>query len=119
MSKTLYDIMDSWTMTWDRESIELTLKYVSAPFYKHKLIFFLLEELWDLLECIDDPLEFMTDERKIKQLENLLSHEEIELAAKSVQIQVVESPEFKIIVQNVDDLISQYPLWFEPYETEK
>jgi hypothetical protein len=116
MSKTLYDIMDSWTMIWDRGSIELTLQYVSAPFYEKKLIFFLLEEIWNMLEFTDDPLEFMTEERKIKQLENLLSNEEIELAAKSVQIEVIEFPEFKIIVQNTDDIISRYPLWFKPWD---
>ena len=73
MIKTLYDLIDAWTVTWDRGTIEITLEQVSAPFYKHKLVFFLIEKIWDALEFIDDPLEFMTEERKIQQIENILS----------------------------------------------
>ena len=116
MSKTLYDIIDSWTMKWDRASIEITLNQVSDPFYKRKLVFFLLEEIWDALEFIDDPLEFMTEERKIKEIENILSSARNERAAKFVKIDIDESPELKITVLNAEEIIAQNPGWFEPWE---
>lgn len=116
MSKTLYDIIDAWTMNWDRGSIEITLEQVAAPFYEHKLVFFLLEEIWDALEFIDDPLEFMTEERKIKQIENILSNERNERAAKFVKIEVVESPSLRITVLNAEETIQQNPGWFTPWE---
>ncbi|MHA1137659.1 MAG: hypothetical protein ACTSSE_14345 [Candidatus Thorarchaeota archaeon] len=116
MSKTLYDIIDSWTMIWDRASIEITLSQVSKHFYKHKRVFFLLEEIWDALEFIDDPLEFMTEERKIKQIENLLSSQRNERAAKFVKVEVVESPRLEITVLNAEETIAQNPGWFEPWE---
>jgi len=33
--------------------IDSVLEQVAAPFYKLKLVFFLLEEIWDALEFID------------------------------------------------------------------
>ncbi len=116
MPKTLYDIIDSWTMNWDRSSIEITLEQVSAPFYKRKLVFFLLEEIWNALEFIDDPLEFMTEERKIKEIENILSSARNERAAKLVKLDIVESPELKITVLNYEEIIAKNPGWFEPWE---
>ena len=116
MSKTLYDIIDSWTMNWDRGFIEMTLDQVSSPFYERKLVFFLLEEIWDALEFIDDPLEFMTEERKIKQIENILSIERNEQAAKFVKIEVVESPQLEISVLNVEETIAEHPGWFDSLE---
>ena len=116
MPKTLYDIIDSWTMNWDRSSIEITLEQVSAPFYKRKLVFFLLEEIWNALEFIDDPLEFMTEERKIKEIENILSSARNERAAKFVKVEIVESPKLKIAVLNAEETITKNPGWFKPWE---
>jgi hypothetical protein len=116
MTTTLYDIIDSWTMNWDRAIVELTLTQVSAPFYEHKLVFFLLEEIWDALELIDDPLEFMTDQRAIKLIENILSSERIERAAKSMKIEISESPRLKITVLNAEETIANNPGWFSPWE---
>ncbi|TFG29148.1 hypothetical protein EU528_10085 [Candidatus Thorarchaeota archaeon] len=116
MSKTLYDIIDSWTINWDRVSIEITMKQVSDSFNKYKLVFFLLEEIWDALEFIDDPLEFMTEERKIKQIETILSSGMNERAAKYVQLEVTETPELKIAVLNAEETIAEHPSWFEPWE---
>ena len=116
MTTTLYDIIDTWTMKWDRGVIESVLKQVAAPFYKFKLSFFLLEEIWDALEFIDDPLEFMTEKRKIQQIENLLGYGKIERAAKFVKLEVVESPELKITVLNAEETIAKNPGWFEPWE---
>lgn len=116
MTKTLYDIIDSWTMNWNRGDIETTLKQVSAPFYKRKLVFYLLEEIWDTLEFIDDPLEFMTDERKIQQIEKILSDEQNERAAKFVKLEIVESPKLKITVLNSEEAIKQHPSWFEEWD---
>ncbi len=110
--------MDRWTLDpWDRGIIETTLNQVSAPFYKRRLVFFLLEEIWDVLEIIDDPFEFMTDARKVKHIEMLLSDELFERAAKSIQLEVAESPELKITVLNVDEVIGQHPSWFEKDES--
>ena len=116
MIKTLYDLIDAWTVTWDRGTIEITLEQVSAPFYKHKLVFFLIEKIWDALEFIDDPLEFMTEERKIQQIENILSYERNERAAKFVQVEVAESPGLKITILNADETIAKHPGWFSPWE---
>ena len=116
MSKTLYDIIDSWTMKWDRGIIEITLNQVSESFNKRKLVFFLLEEIWDALELIDDPQEFMTEERKIKQIERILSSARNERAAKLVEVEVVESPRFGVTVLNAEEVIAKNPGWFEPWE---
>ena len=116
MTTTLYDIIDSWTMKWDRAIIEITLNQVAAPFYERKLVFFLLEEIWDALELIDDPLEFMTETRKIKQIENILGDDFNERAAKFVRVKVVKSPRFEITVLNAEETIAQHPDWFEPWE---
>lgn len=116
MSKTLYDIIDSWTMNWNRGSIETTLKQVAAPFYQRKLVFFLLEEIYDILEFIDDPLEFMTDERKIQQIEKLLGDTRIERAAKFVKLEIFESPELKITVLNAEEAIAQHRSWFSVWD---
>ncbi len=116
MKKTLYDVIDSWTLKWDRGLIEITMNQVAEVFYKHKCIFYLLEEIWDILELIDDPLEFMTQERMIVQFERLLSDEQNELAAKSVQLELTEPPRFTINVLNAKELITSHPEWFEPYE---
>lgn len=112
MTTTLYDIIDTWTMKWDRGLIDSVLEQVAAPFYKLKLVFFLLEEIWDVLEFIDDPLEFMTETRKIQQIENLLGYGKIERAAKFVKLELVESPELKITVLNAEDAITKHPSWF-------
>ncbi|TFH05192.1 MAG: hypothetical protein E4H14_13245 [Candidatus Thorarchaeota archaeon] len=116
MSMTFYDLIDSWTMNWNRGTIEITLEQVSAPFYKRKLIFFLIEEIWNALEFIDDPLEFMTEERKINQIEKILSSERNERAAKFVKLEVIESPELMISVLNAEETIAKHPGWFEPWE---
>lgn len=113
---TLFDLIDRWTMKWNRVLIETTLNQVAAPFYKRKLVFFLLEEFWDTLELIDDPQEFMTEERKISHIEHLLSKERNERAAKTVMLEVIESPDFKITVLNVDEIVSQHPAWFNKYD---
>jgi hypothetical protein len=116
MPTTLYDLIDTWTMKWDRAVVEITLNQVSAPFYKHKVVFFLLEEIWDILEIIDDPLEFMTEARKIQQIEKFLSSELNERAAKFVKVEVTESPRLEISVLNAEETIAQHPSWFEPWE---
>ncbi len=116
MMKTLYDIIDTWTMNWNRGAIETTLQQVAAPFNERKLVFFLLEEIWNVLEIIDDPLEFMTEERKIQQVENILGGRRNERAAKAVQLEIIESPELKILVLNADDVIRENPSWFEDWD---
>ena len=112
MTTTLYDIIDKLTLKWDRGLIESILKQVSTPFYEHKLVFFLLEEIWDMLEFIDDPMEFMTEDRKIEQIEKLLGVSRIERAAKSVELEIVETPELKIKILNAEEVITKHPGWF-------
>jgi hypothetical protein len=114
--KTLFDVIDRWTMKWDRGLVETTLSQVAAPFYKRKLVFFLLEEFWDALELIDNPLEFMTEERKIAHVEQFLSKERNERAARAIILDIIESPEFRVTVMNVDEVVSQHPGWFEKYD---
>ncbi len=112
MTTTLYDIIDKLTLKWDRGLIESILKQVSTPFYEHKLVFFLLEEIWDMLEFIDDPMEFMTEDRKIEQIEKILGVSRIERAAKSVELEIVETPELKIKILNAEEVIAKHPGWF-------
>lgn len=114
--KTLYDIIDTWTLNWNRGAIETTLQQIAATFIERKLVFFLLEEIWDTLEFIDDPLEFMTDERKIQQIERILSDEQNERAAKFLKIEIIESPDLKITVLNSEEAIKQHPSWFKEWD---
>jgi len=116
MILSLYDIIDKWTTDWNRPSIETILDQVSTQFYEHKFVFFLLEKIWDALELIDDPLEFMTEERKVRQIENILSSERNERAAKFVKLEVVEYPRLKITILNADETIAKHPSWFAPLE---
>ena len=116
MIKSLFDIIDGWTLIFDRASMEITLNMVSKSFYKRKVKFTLLEDLWDLLEMMDDPLEFMTDIRMSNLIEKLLHNEDWADVAKFVQIDFVGLPEPKIEVLNVEDTISQFPDWFEDYD---
>jgi len=116
MILSFYDVIDKWTTDWNRPSIEIILDQVSTQFYEHKFLFFLLEKIWDALELIDDPLEFMTEERKVQQIENILSNERNERAAKFVKIEIVESPELQITILNTEETIAQHPGWFEPLE---
>jgi len=116
MILSLYDVIDKWTTDWNRPSIETILDQVSTQFYEHKFVFFLFEKIWDALELIDDPLEFMTEERKVRQIENILSSERNERAAKFVKLEVVEYPRLKITILNADETIAKHPGWFAPLE---
>ncbi|MFX1605164.1 MAG: hypothetical protein ACFFDD_04600 [Promethearchaeota archaeon] len=89
---------------------------VSKPFYERKVKFILLEDLWDLLEMEDDPLEFMTDMRMSHLIEKLLRDEERGKVARFVQIEISDSPGYNVQVLNCDETIAQFPEWFEEYE---
>jgi hypothetical protein len=78
MKKTFFDILDGWTLIFDRGAVEIILNEISQSFYKKKVVFQLLEDLWNLLEQYDDPTEFMTDERLSFLIEKLLRKEENE-----------------------------------------
>jgi hypothetical protein len=115
---TLYDLIDKWTIEpWNQGFIDQVLYQVAAPFYDRRLIFFLLEEIWDLIEIIEDPLEFMTDAVKIKHMETLLDDDLIVRAAKAIKVNVDESSEFTITVLNADEVIEEHPDWFEKDES--
>ncbi len=115
MRKTLFDILDSWTLIFDRAAVEITINAISSVFYKRKVTFLLLEDIWDLLEMMDDPFEFMTDERMAYLLEKLLRDEEKQRVAKFVQLEICGPPESKIDVLNANETITQFPTWFEDY----
>ena len=86
MTKTLFDILDSWTLIFDRGFAEITLNEVSSAFYEKKVVFRLIEDLWDIMERYDDPLEFMTEGRMMSLIEKLLRDEENERIAKFVEL---------------------------------
>jgi hypothetical protein len=115
-TRSLFDIIDSWTLFFDRGKYEITLNAISDSFYKRKVTFLLLENLWDLLEMMDDPLEFMTDDRMMHLIEKLLRDEERERVAKFVQVEISGPPEHKIEVLNTDETIAQFPSWFKEYD---
>ncbi|MHA1963848.1 MAG: hypothetical protein ACXACG_06430 [Candidatus Thorarchaeota archaeon] len=115
-ARTLFEILDSWTLIWDRPTIDLTLNELATPFYDRKVTFMLIDKLWDMLELIDDPLEFMTEERKRYQIEQVLREKRVEQVANFVQIEISGSSEPKISVLNADETIAQFPSWFEKYE---
>jgi hypothetical protein len=96
--------------------MEITLNEVSKQFYERKVKFMLLEDLWDLLEMMDDPLEFMTDIRMSALIEKQLRDEVKEKVAKFVQIEFSGPSEVKFEVLNVDETITQFPEWFEDYD---
>ena len=116
MKKSLFDIIDGWTLIFDRAEMEITLNDVSAPFNEKKVKFLLLEDLWDLLEMMDDPLEFMTDMRMSHLIEKLLRDEGREKVARYVQIAVSDSPSFTLEVLNCDETIAEFSEWFEEFE---
>lgn len=95
--------------------MEITLNEVSKPFYKRKVKFILLEDLWDLLEMMDDPHEFMTDIRMSALIEKVLRDEAKERVAKFVQIEFSGPPEAKFEVLNTEETIAKFPDWFEDY----
>ena len=114
--KTLYDVIDRWTLEpWDRASIELVLSQVAQSFYARQKILLLIEEIWDVLELIDSPHEYMTEERKKQQFEFLLHDQSIEQCAKAIQLDIDETPAFQVSVINVDDVIQNHPECFDEY----
>ena len=116
MKKSLFDIIDSWTLIFDRVTFEITLNEVSDQFYKRKVTFLLLEDLWDLLELMDDSSEFMTDERMSYLIEKQLRDERKERVSKFVQVEISGPPEHKIEVLNVEETIIKFPSWFKKYD---
>lgn len=115
-TRSFFDILDSWTLIFDRGTFEITLNEVSDQFYKRKVTFLLLEDLWDLLELMDDPLEFMTNERMSLLIENQLRNERKERVSKFVQVEISGPPEHKIEVLNVEETIAKFPSWFKKYD---
>jgi hypothetical protein len=111
MMRTLFDIIDGWTLLFNRTELENTLVEVSNPFYDEGVTFLLLEDLWDLLEKMDDPKEFMTDIRMSNLIEKLLRDEDKAKVAEFVQI---EYPSLTVL--NAKETIEKFPDWFEPYE---
>jgi hypothetical protein len=116
MQKTLFDIVDGWTLIFDRAEMEITLNMVSKPFYERKVKFLLLEDLWDLLEMMDDPLEFMTDARMSNLIEKLLRDEGRAKVARFVQIDITKQPRLEMDVLNSDETLKQFPDWFDAYD---
>ena len=115
-TRSFFDILDSWTLIFDRGTFEITLNEVSDQFYKRKVTFLLLEDLWDLLELMDDPLEFMTNERMSLLIENQLRNERKERVSKFVQVEISGPPKHKIEVLNVEETIAKFPSWFKKYD---
>lgn len=115
-TRSLFDILDSWTLIFDRGTFEITINEISTFFYKQKVTFLFLEDLWDLLELMDDPLEFMTDERMSFLIEKQLRDEVKERVAKFVQVEISGPPEHKIEVLNVEETIAKFPSWFKEYD---
>ncbi|MFW9806438.1 MAG: hypothetical protein ACFFFK_06885 [Candidatus Thorarchaeota archaeon] len=116
MKKSLFDILDAWTLIFDRIEMEITLNDVSYPFNEKRLKFRLLEDLWDLFEMMDNPDEFMTDIRMSNLVVKFLRGEGREDVAKFVQIEVSGPPGLRMEVLNVEETITQFPDWFEPLE---
>jgi hypothetical protein len=116
---TLFDLIDEWTLEWDRAMIDLTLDDVSTAFYQRGFVFLTLEKLWDLLEIVDDPSEYVTEQRKIAMVEKLLREKGFEKAAMSVEVEVSEDSVYRITVVNADELISLNPSWFETYDRDE
>ena len=115
-TRSLFDILDSWTLIFDRGTFEITINEISTYFYKQKVTFLFLEDLWDLLEIMDDPLEFMTAERMSLLIEDQLRNARKEAVAKFVQVEISGPPEHKIEVLNVEETIAKFPSWFKKYD---
>ena len=112
MIKTLYEVIDSWTTEWDIGLIEIILNMVAEEFYKHKHTFYLLEDIWNVLDLTDGPLEFLMG----KELGDFLRKERNEQAAKSVRLEITEPPRLTVNVLNAQELIATHPDWFKPWE---
>lgn len=116
MKMTLYDLMDGWTLVWDDTEVEMRLLQLGDEFSKHKVIFHVLEKLFDVYEATQDPLEFMTDERKMMLVVGLLRDNAIERAAKAVELDVPRSLDESLQVLNADTLMRDFPSLFEDSE---
>lgn len=118
MKTTLFDIIDRWTLEWDRTLVDLVLTDVSTHFYERGFVLLILEDLWDILEMADDPFQYMTQERKVAMVERLLLDPDFEEAAMSIEVEILEGPEHRIVVLNADQVISEKPELFEEYEAD-
>jgi len=116
MKKTFFDILDGWTLIVDRGSVEVVLNEISQAFYKKKVVFLLLEDIWDFLEQYDDPTEFMTDDRLSYLIEKLLRKEENEEIARFVELELGGPPYYEIEVLNADETIAKFPSRFKEYD---
>ncbi len=117
MKKTLYDLMDGWTLIWDDAEVEIRLLQLADEFAKHKVVFLVLERLFDVYEESQDPREFMTDERKMMLIVRLLRDKEIETAAKAVELEVPQSLSQDIALLNADTLMRRFPSMFKDSDT--
>jgi hypothetical protein len=116
MKKTLYDMMDDWTLVWDDIEVEMALTQLSREFSKHGVVFFVLEHLWDMYEATQDPREYMIDERKMTLIVGLLRDEGVEQAARALEIETEGPPNFKMSPLNIEQLITENPSWFRDFE---
>ncbi|MFW9927065.1 MAG: hypothetical protein ACFFDM_09875 [Candidatus Thorarchaeota archaeon] len=115
MKKTFFDVLDGWTLMVDRGTVEITLNEISRAFNEKRVVFQLLEDLWDLLEQYDEPTEFMTDERLSYLIEKLLRKDENEKIARFVELELSGPPYYETKVLNVDETISEFPTCFKEY----
>ncbi|MFW9834487.1 MAG: hypothetical protein ACFFEK_10865 [Candidatus Thorarchaeota archaeon] len=111
MMRTLFDIINQWTLFYNETELENTLVEVSNPFNDEGVTFQLLEDLWDLLKKKDDSKESMTDIRMEILIDKLLGDEDRAKVAKFVQI---DYPSLTVL--NAKETIAKFPDWFEPYE---
>jgi hypothetical protein len=112
----LFDIIDQWTLIpWDKNKVEMTVTQISHTFYNMDKILLLLEEIWDILELVDSPTEYMTEERIKRRFELLLSDESVERCAKAIHIEMSFDSEPIIEVLNAKEIIEDHPEWFDDY----
>jgi hypothetical protein len=116
MKKTLYGLMDYWTLFWDDIEVEMTLTQLSDEFSRRDVVFFVLENLWNAYETTQDPLEYMTDERKTLLIVRLLRDKRVEHAAKALKVETTGPPDFEIKALNAGQLIEENPSWFREFE---
>jgi hypothetical protein len=104
-----------WTkQAWDDLLALDVMDQILLPFNERKISFKLIEPVNKMINDYFDGIGLiMTDEEKQAGLIKILKDESVKRATESLMLEFVREPEVKVEVLDVDELIQNYPQWFE------
>lgn len=112
---SLYYILEGWSYLLDRGEVEITLNQIADCFHKHKLNFLLINQFYDSLKWFETSPDALTDNEVMYRIGNMLGNEEFSAVTKFMQIENSGPPYYTISVANIDEVIAQFPSWFEEF----